>query len=250
MANKDRREALRGAEDETFDLLAEVLTSEQRAELLKAPLERAAIDGNKALALKLARAGAEVGQALYRATRAGHGGVVSDLLDNGASVATKRWDGQTPLHIAAQEGNAEIVQLLMLKGADKDAMNSNDWTPLFQATWHGNVAAALALMAAGADVSLPCGKSWMLVVHLAAERGYVDIMRAAIERGADVDAVDRNQYTPLTWAVIGDEAADAVGVLLQAGANIEARDDTQSTPLHMAASFQSRSHVGPIGAWR
>lgn len=55
MAGSDTREALRGAEEEAVDLLAEALTSEQWTELLKAPLERAAHWGNRGLVEKLVK---------------------------------------------------------------------------------------------------------------------------------------------------------------------------------------------------
>lgn len=71
MANIGRREALRGAEAETFDLLAEVLTPETWAELLQAPLKRAAENGNRGFAQKPVRAGAEIGGALHMVVREG-----------------------------------------------------------------------------------------------------------------------------------------------------------------------------------
>lgn len=47
---RKKREALRGGEEETSDLLAQVLTSEQWMELLRVPLERAVAKGNRGLA--------------------------------------------------------------------------------------------------------------------------------------------------------------------------------------------------------
>ena len=53
MANRDGCEALlRGVEDETFDFLAEVSMSDEWAELLRAPLDRAAAKGDRGLARK------------------------------------------------------------------------------------------------------------------------------------------------------------------------------------------------------
>lgn len=49
MPIRQGREAIRGAEEETIDLIAQGLTSEERAELLGAPLERAAAKGNRRL---------------------------------------------------------------------------------------------------------------------------------------------------------------------------------------------------------
>ena len=95
MANRDGR----GAEEETFDLLAEVLTPGQWAALLKAPLEHAARQGKRGLAQKLVGAGAETGDALHEAARHGHADVATILLlENGASVDAKNTSvgGYTP----------------------------------------------------------------------------------------------------------------------------------------------------------
>ena len=71
-------------------------------------------------------AGAKIGDALHAAVRGGHGGVVNDLLDSGASVAAQDAEnGRTPLHVAAIEGLQEMVQLLIVKGADKHSFDKD-----------------------------------------------------------------------------------------------------------------------------
>lgn len=151
MANRERREALRGAETETLDLLSEVLGSQEWVELLRAPLELTAGRGNRGLAQKLVRAGAEIGNALHEAAGGGHEGIVNDLLAGGASVTALDRAGDTPLHSAAQKGKREIVSILVLKGGGKDVVNLFDLSPLHLAVCGGHVGAAQALMAAGAD---------------------------------------------------------------------------------------------------
>ncbi len=202
VANRHRREALRGAEAQILDLFADGMTPEQWAQLLKCPLERAAGQGKQGLARKLAEAGARIGDALHKAVRGGHGKVVYDLLDQGASINARDTNtGETPLHFAAAAGNTEMVQLLMLSGA---------------------------------DVNLPCGPDKRSLVHTAAEQGQVDILRAAIEHGAEVDAVDVLQKTALHLAAARDEA-EAINVLVEAGVNIEARTDFGASALHFSA---------------
>ena len=117
-ANDDGREALRGVEASVLDLLAQVLASKQWAELLQAPLERAAAEGHGELAQKLTKAGAEIGHALHWAIRGSHRDVVHDLLDNGASVTATDTMGYTPRHVAAEYGETEMemVQLLFKGG--------------------------------------------------------------------------------------------------------------------------------------
>ena len=234
MANRSGREALQGAEVQTLDLIAEVLTSAQWAELLKGPLERAAGQGNRGLAQKLVRAGAEMGDTLHEAVRGGHRKLAVDLLENGASIEAKHTRyGFTPLHVAAAAGQPKMVELLMLKGADTNATDNEGWTPLSGAAESGQMASALALLTGGADVNHRCGENKMSVVHIAAKNWHWDILTAAIEHGADVDAADGLIITALHDAATFNEAA-AIDVLVKAGANIQAQDDGGWTPLHCA----------------
>jgi len=234
MPNRGRREALRGVEKQTLDLLSEVFSSQQWSELLKGPLERAAARGKRGLAQKLVRAGAEIGNALHAAVWGSHGDIVSDLLKNGASIAAKDTNGCTPLHFAAKKGKTEMVQLLLLKGADKDALDNKEWTPLYTAVYHGRTATSLALLAGGASVSLRCGALKGSSVHMAAELGHVDILRATIEHGADVNAADANHCTALHGAA-SENKVGAIDMLVEAGANIEVRSLHGMKPLHSAA---------------
>ena len=239
MAKQNGREALRGAEVHVLDLIFQVSTSKQWAKLLKGPLQRAAAQGNRGIAQKLVDAGAKIGDALHEAIEGGYVKLVADLLENGASTNAKDTNnGATPLHVAAKTGKPEMVELLMLKGADKDAMGDNNWTPLYTAARFGNATAALALLAGGADVGIRCGGLKKSVVDVAAGEGHVDIMRAAIEHGADVNAATTSLTTALHSAADRDEV-EAIDALLKAGSNIEARSTDGFTPLHCAASTLS-----------
>ena len=235
MENSSGREVLCGVEVEVFDLIAEVVTSEEWSKLLRAPLERAAGQGNRGLAQKLLRAGAERGDALNAAVRGGHGEIVNDLLDEGASVNDTYFSSYTPLHFAALEGRTEMVQLLLLKGAHINGI-FGPCTPLFLAVSEGHVDAALALLAAGANVHVRHGcDSDSPVIVEAAEKGNVDILRAVIEHGADVNATTGKYWmrTPLHEAA-SQNNAEAIDVLVKAGANIEACARHDRTPLHYA----------------
>ena len=231
------REALRGAEIQTLDLISQVLTPERWADLLNGPLERAADQGNRGIAQKLVEAGAAMGDALHAAVQGGHGDVVNYLLDNEASIdALDARNGYAPLHIAVQLDKLEMVQLLMLRGADKDAFTLDKWTPLYLAGIHHRVAVALALFAGGADVSVRFGEYERSMVHIAATEGHMVILRALIDHGADVNDVDTDQRTALHRAAEYNKA-EAIDVLVEAGASIDPKDKDSWTPLHLASGL-------------
>ena len=232
MTNADGRAALRGAEVEIFDLIAQLFTSTQWMELLKAPLEHALSQGNRGLAQKLVRAGAEAGEAPRSAVPRGHEDIVDHLLGCGASLAAAA--GKSLLHHAVEEDNMEVVQLLLLRDVEKDAKDDTGCTPLYLAACRGHAAAAFALLAAGADANLTCELLNESVMHKAAEKGHADILRAAIEHGADTNVVDRYGGTPLLKAVESNEVK-AIGVLVEAGADIDRRIAGYQSVVHVAA---------------
>ncbi|VUC28129.1 unnamed protein product [Clonostachys rosea] len=52
------------------------------------------------------------------------------LLDHGASLTSRNWRGDTPLHIATAECYPSVVKVLINRGADVSASNNNGETPL------------------------------------------------------------------------------------------------------------------------
>ena len=244
MANREGREALRGAAEETLDLLSESLAPTQWGDMLKAPLERAAAKGMRGLAQKLVWAGAKVGKAMHEAVLGGHDGIVHDLLDGGASTAVKDTSGRTPIHLAAEGGNSEMVQLLILKGANKDTMDNNGYSPLYLAVCGDHVAAVLALLGAGADVRPRCWSSRKETVVQAASRlGHVEILSAMIEYGADIEGGDFPAKKTALIAAALENQVEAIDVLVDAGVNIDAGDLHGDTPLHLAANW---NHVEAV----
>jgi ankyrin repeat protein len=69
-------------------------------------------------------------------------------------------------------------------------------------------------------------------LHHAAGFGPIDNLQLLVDRGADVNAKNRNGSTPLHWAV-HDEAK--VRLLLSKGANVNAKQGVGRTPLYLAA---------------
>ena len=61
-------------------------------------------------------------------------------------------------------------------------------------------------------------------------------VRAVLEQGADIMAVDEFGRTPLHLAAAYSDNPAAIGVLLEGGANIRATTGYGATPLHLAAA--------------
>ena len=75
------------------------------------------------------------------------------LLEKGADVESKIYDGQTPLSWAAEKGHEAVVKLLLEKGADVESKDRHDGqTPLSWAAEKGHEAVVKLLLEKGADV--------------------------------------------------------------------------------------------------
>lgn len=228
------RETLRGVGEQVLDLICRTCTPEQWAALLKAPLELAARNGAGAVAHKLVEAGAAMGTAVHTAVREGHGAIADFLLETGASTSTRDANGDTPLHVAAIAGKPAITRSLLFKGANKNARGREGRTPLHHAAKHGRVTVTETLLAAGADLNLRAGEDEISPLETAAGEGHLDVLKAMIEHGADVDAPSSNGRTALIYAVSQNKVG-AIDMLVAAGAKIEARDVVGRTALHHAA---------------
>jgi uncharacterized protein len=129
------------------------------------------------------------------------------LLDEGANVNTQDANGDTLLINAAGEGYTDSVRLLLeynadIKLADKKmntAMHAAN-CPAKNKPWHG-----------------------------------LEIMKMLLEHGADMNARDSNDMTPIFWAVMFDHL-DGVRFLAEKGAQVTIVNNNKQTLLHLAAS--------------
>ena len=148
---------------------------------------------------------------LHLAAAMGHVDVISILLDEGAVVEAKDWRKQTPLFYAAAGGHIKAVEALLSLGADLNAVDELDLKPYrvaaTPALWHALgghdttlhsalrstevsdltvVFVAHLLHADPTVVNLPDQQGAPPLV-LAVLAGRTDIVRALLERGADVN---------------------------------------------------------------
>ena len=80
-------------------------------------------------------------------------------------------------------------------------------------------------------------------LHLASERGHLDLARLLVEHGANVAAQDQDESTPLHLASEGGRL-DLARLLVEHGANVAAQDQDGSTPLRLASKWGQHDLVG------
>lgn len=162
-------------------------------------------------------------------------------LENGADVASlDSWNG-TGLIRAGERGHAGIVGRLVQAGIDLDHVNNLGWVALHEALVFAKPAQVDAyvdtvrvLVAAGADVTIRTERDGRTPTQLAQQESLApqaELLDAA--KAITEHQTDANQRL-LAAAEEGD--ADAAALALRAGADIEARNRLQQTPLLLAST--------------
>ena len=133
---------------------------------------------------------------LHDAARDGDIEKVRSLIDEGAVMDIPGDTGETPLIIAILGGHATVTDFLIEKGADIGGRNSSGFTALHAIAYVGDVETAIKLLSKGANIDDQENKAGVTPLSVAAEEGHVNVVRALIEHGADLEAGERNGYTP------------------------------------------------------
>jgi len=161
--------------------------------------------------------GSSLAGALQQAASEGNIERITQALNNGSNISEPDEAGDPPLVLASLKGRVEAVELLLQRGADISVRNKGGLTPLHAAAYAGNLDIVKLLVAKGANVNDNNNFYHMSQLHAAAEEGHAEVVAFLLQNKAEVEATERNGYTPLTQA--GWRGYWNVGqLLLKAGA--------------------------------
>ncbi|KAI1331217.1 ankyrin repeat-containing domain protein [Xylariaceae sp. FL0255] len=182
---------------------------------------------------------------LSEAARRDHAEVVELLLDGGADLEPEDSGRHTALSEACAEGSLRAARLLLDRGAHVNWRNYNGQTPLSfaveQLTNPNRYEIVELLLERGAEIESRDHAGYTALIR-AAYRGLSEVVQVLVDKGADIETRDSVNLTPLLRATQGGHI-DVVMVLLNKGANIEAADSENRTPLWWAASQGRRNLV-------
>ena len=139
-----------------------------------------------------------------------------------------------------------MVDLLLGAGANPNAAQVNGLTPLMTAARTGNIDVVRALVSSGADVNAATAATRETALMWAAAEGRVDIVRLLANSGADVHPQPRQAFSPLIAAARNGDIETAK-VLLAAAAEVNGAGSDGSHPLPYAI-VAGRSAFAPLPA--
>lgn len=148
-------------------------------------------------------------------------GWIRFLIAAGVDLNAKVPLRKNPLYIAAREGRTDLVHALCDAGARLPRKNAFGYSLLhFAAIWnHAGVLDSL-LCATGADVNAKDTPMKYTPLHIAARKGYTEVVNVLIRGGADVNSRDRFGNTPLHLAA-SEKRLETAQALVKGGANGE-----------------------------
>ncbi|BFZ04808.1 hypothetical protein BsWGS_07847 [Bradybaena similaris] len=139
---------------------------------------------------------------LHWATRQGHLPMVVQLLSFGADPSLRDGEGCSCIHLAAQFGHTAIVAYLIAKGQDVDMQDQTGLTPLMWAAHRvfGYDPTRL-LLTFGATVNKKDKLNGNTALHWACISGNHIVIKQLLNKGADIQAVNKKGETPLDIAI-------------------------------------------------
>lgn len=193
--------------------------------------------------------------ALQSAARQRKPKLITDLIALKADVNATDQDGYTALHHAVLRNSPEAIAALMQGGADANTLTSTGYTPLALGILEDHYKSALALIEQGADVNSPIGDARLTPLMLASGKegnklhlgagkqrverwnpkdpGALEIARALIDKGANVNAISETGVTAVILAASHNNAP-IVGLLTQAGADVTIKTKDGKTAVDLA----------------
>lgn len=152
---------------------------------------------------------------------------IAELLANSGAEVT--------VFEAAALGRVErLRELLTADPAQANATSADGFSPLGLAAFFGQCDAARSLLDAGADPNRASQNSMRVApLHSAVAAERLDIAALLLERGANVNAVQADDFSPLHEAAQNGQV-DMIELLLQHGADRAARKSDGQTALDVA----------------
>ncbi|XP_072128043.1 protein phosphatase 1 regulatory subunit 12C-like isoform X2 [Mobula birostris] len=196
-------------------------------------LHQACIDENLEMVEFLLAQNANVDQSdnegwtpLHVAVSCGYSEIVECLINHGANIAAVNSDGQLPIDLAEEDYMESLLQAEITKqGIDVESARREEEDLMLQHARQWLNSGKIE------DVSHP--KTGANALHVAAAKGYIEVMRLLLQAGFSIAARDKDGWTPLHAAAHwGME--DSCKLLVEHFCDMEALNNSGQTPFDVA----------------
>lgn len=160
---------------------------------------------------------------------------VKDLLNQGVNIESLNIKGQTPLYAALSNNRLEIAEILLKEGSMVQELDAQKNLAIHLAAARGDVEQVkiltdkdpIAVNKQDADGKTP--------LHYAAPTNHVEVAQILCDRGADINARDHKENTPLhDAATTPHDNKEMVKFLVDKGADVLAKNIEKQIPLDIA----------------
>lgn len=177
--------------------------------------------------------GATANDALFQAIRAADMPGVRTALARGADVNARSEEGDTPLMYAAAFATSGCMKLLLDARADPNARDKRDGTALMRSV--KDLEKVRLLLGRGAEADARSQRGLTALMIAANRPGASDVVKLLLSHKADPRTPDKAGVTPMMYATdFGD--LDIVKALVAAGADVNAGRPNGAGPLHWASN--------------
>lgn len=192
---------------------------------------------------------------LFVACKKGHAGIVSLLLARGADQTLANEDERTPLHTAVDQTNTSVVRVLL--GLDQgeeqpsmvspkaplEATDGDGFRAIHLAHRSCDIMEALLSYEPKPDIEAPIDDSTKRTALMeAASEGPFGVVQLLLKNGAQVNAKDEDEWTPLDYTMLrkdhfGD-AAQVARYLRAHGAEVDSSSVVGFSTLYLAIRYE------------
>ncbi|XP_030076431.1 protein phosphatase 1 regulatory subunit 12B isoform X2 [Microcaecilia unicolor] len=196
-------------------------------------LHQACIDENLDVVKFLVQCGADVNQQdnegwtpLHAVASCGYLNIAEYLISHGANVASVNSEGEVPLDLAEEASMKDMLQEQIKKqGIDLELSRKEEENLMLQD--------ARQWLNRGKIEDIKHGRSRASALHVAAAKGYLEVMRLLIQAGSNLNVQDADGWTPLHaaahWGV-----KEACTILAEALCDVEIKNKLGQTPFDVA----------------
>ena len=125
---------------------------------------------------------------------------IAFCLKNDIDIESKNEFGVTALYVASEVGAEAVVKRLLKHNADVQAVGYIGYTALHRAARNGYSKIVDLLLNAGAKTNVPNELDGGTPLNSAVMHGHDSIVKTLLRRGAHIESMDRNRFTPLHLA--------------------------------------------------